>query len=427
MRRLTVLAASAFAIATFIVACEQEPTTPPDFTPSFSEDVVEGRYIVVLRDGVDPAALAASYGVETKFEYRAALSGFSAELPDNVRQGIEQNPLVRWVEPVKVRRIFAKGKPPDKPCKGKKCEPEPPPPPPGPACDQGTGQPGNDSLDDLWGMQRINVLDSPTWNGNPVNVDIAILDSGADLDHPDLCIQNAVSFDPFEPTPDDFNGHGTHTSGTAAARDDNGLVVGVAPTARIWVVKVCNSFGICFSDAIIGGINYVTDNADQIEVANMSLGGGGSDEPHETCGDISGDAEHFAICRSVEAGVTYAVAAGNSGADASGFVPAAYDEVITVAAMNDQDQAAGFSNFGPDVDLIAPGVGILSDLPGGGTGTASGTSMASPHVAGAAALYIAANPGLTPAEVQAALVANAQGWGGQGGNHPEPLLNVTGF
>ncbi len=134
----------------------------------------------------------------------------------------------------------------------------------------------------------------------------------------------------------------------------------------------------------------------------------------------------------MRAGVTYVVAAGNSGSDAAGFVPAAYDEVITMAAMNSSDQAAGFSNYGADVDLIAPGVGILSDLPGGGTGTFSGTSMASPHAAGGAALYIAqqmnaGNPRPSPFDVRDWLVANGQTWAGQGGLHPEPLLDVKNF
>ncbi len=437
MKRLTVLAVSAFAAATFVVACEQGPTPPDALTPRFSGDVVEGRYIVVLQDGVDPADLAASYGVATQYEYRYALSGFSAELPDAAREALERNPAVRWIEPVRQFQIFAqKGKP--KPCKGQgKSKNCPPPPPPGPSCNQGTGDPtGNDDLTNLWGIRRVNAPQSTTWINSPVNVDIAILDTGGDLDHPDLCIEDAVSFDSFEPTPEDFHGHGTHVSGTAAARDDNGIVVGVAPTARIWTVKVCNQFGFCFGDAIVAGIDYVTANADEIDVANMSLGGGGSDQDHPLdpidCSPITGDAEHLAICNSVKAGVTYVVAAGNGSSDASGTVPAAYDEVITMAAMNDQDQAAGFSNYGPDVDLIAPGVGILSDWPGGGTATASGTSMASPHGAGGAALYIAmvmsgGNPRPLPIDVRQALIDNSQSWGNQGGNHPEPLLDVKNF
>ncbi len=425
------------------MSCQQEPTIPDVASPSFSEDAAEGRYIVVLQKGVDPDEIAATVSVQPLFAYRHALNGFSAALPPAALEALELNPAVRWVEPVRVHEIAVqKGK--DKPCKGKGqgkgCQggEEPPPPGPGLECVPGASDPtGNDDLTNLWGIDRVNAPASDIWVNSPVTVDIAILDTGGDLDHPDLCIQDAVSFDTFEPTPDDFHGHGTHVSGTAAARDDNGIVVGVAPTARIWTVKVCNQFGLCFGDAIVAGIDYVTANADQIDVANMSLGGGGSDQDHpldpiECSPYITGDAEHLAICNSVKAGVTYVVAAGNGSSDASGTVPAAYDEVITMAAMNDQDQAAGFSNFGPDVDLIAPGVGILSDWPGGGTATASGTSMASPHGAGGAALYIAmvmngGNPRPLPIDVKQALIDNAQSWSNQGGNHPEPLLDVKNF
>ncbi|NIN49928.1 MAG: S8 family serine peptidase [Gemmatimonadales bacterium] len=444
MKRVIRLVVPALVLALWLSACDRAPTPGDEITaPTFSQVAeAEGRYIVVLDNAADPAAVAASYGVQTRFTYRHALTGFSAELPDAARQALEQSPVVRWIEPVRVHEIAQQqqapqakggkpGKPdkPDKPCRGKKC---PPPPPPGPSCNQGTGDPtSNDDLTDLWGIRRVNAPQSSTWINSPVDVDIAILDTGGDLDHPDLCILDAVSFDPFEPTPDDFHGHGTHVSGTAAARDDNGIVVGVAPTARIWIVKVCNQFGSCFNDAIVAGVDYVTAHADQIDVANMSLGGGGSDQAHPLdpidCSPISGDAEHLAICNSVKAGVTYVVAAGNNGADASGFVPAAYDEVITMAAMNSSDQAAGFSNFGADVDLIAPGVGILSDFPGGGTATMSGTSMASPHGTGGAALYIATHPGALPLDVRAALIAAGQWWAGKGGLHPEPLLDVKSF
>lgn len=442
MKSLIRFALPAAALGLLAVACERAPVSPDGVAgPTFSQMSAQGRYIVVLQDGVDPGAFAAGYGLQTRFTYRNALTGFSAALPEAALRTLPQDPLVRWVEPVQLREIQQQSPQthkPGHPCKGKgkgkNCPPPEPPPPPAPTCNQGTGDPtGNDDLTDLWGIRRVNAPQSTTWINSPVDVDVAILDTGGDLDHPDLCIENAVSFDPFEPFPDDLHGHGTHVSGTAAARDDNGIVVGVAPTARIWTVKVCNSFGVCFNDAIVAGVDYVTANAAEIDVANMSLGGGGSDQPHPIdpidCSPITGDAEHLAICNSVAAGVTYVVAAGNSGADASGFVPAAYDEVITMAAMNSSDQAAGFSNFGADVDLIAPGVGILSDWPGGGTATLSGTSMASPHGAGGAALYIAqfvAANGFrpNPLDVRNQLVADGQGWTGQGGNHPEPLLDV---
>ncbi len=440
MRRLTVLAMSAFAAATLMVACEREPTPPTDFTPGFNADVVEGSYIVVLEKGVDPAAVAASYGLQTRHEYRFALSGFSAELPDNVRLALEQNPQVRWVEPVKMYYLdVVKGKGGPKPCKGKKCPP-PPPPQPIDACDQPTGDPtSNDPLDELYGIVHVNAPLSNTWINSPVNVDIAILDSGADTDHEDLCVHNAVGFtgEGWE----DNNGHGTHTSGTAGARDDNapgGEVVGVAPTARIWSVKVCTAFGGCPGDALLDGIDYVTANADQIEVANMSLGGGGSDTPHDPddCDAISGDAFHFAICESVKAGVTYVVSAGNSNANAANFTPAAYDEVITVSASDINENEASFSNWGPDVDLIAPGVNIKSTLPNNSYGNASGTSMSSPHVAGGAAVFIAHYMALngvrpSPTVVRETLVADGRPWDGQWlgdpqpDTHPEPMLDIS--
>ncbi len=454
MNGLLRFALPATALGVLALACDV-PTRSTDTLsgPTFSQSSAQGRYIVVLQDGLDPDAFAAQVGVAPRFTYRSGLTGFSAALPEAALRALQQNPLVRWVEPVKVFQLQVQQSPQshkpghnpgggDKPCKGKKCPPPPPPPPPGPSCNQGSPGSTHDDISTdpgYWGLVSVNVTASPTWDKNPVDIDIAILDSGADLDHPDLCVHQAVSFDPFEPSPDDFNGHGTHTSGTAGARDYNGNAVGVAGTARIWTVKVCNVFGLCFGDAIVAGIDYVTANAAEIDVANMSLGGGGSDQDHPIdpldCSPITGDAEHLAICNSVAAGVTYVVAAGNSGADAAGFVPAAYDEVITVSAMNDQEQAAGFSNFGADVDFIAPGVAVKSTWLNGGYNTISGTSMASPHGAGAAALYVAqyvAANGTRPSPLQVrnALVANGQTWAGQDppdGLHPEPLLDVTGW
>jgi subtilisin len=196
---------------------------------------------------------------------------------------------------------------------------------------------------------------------------------------------------------------------------------------------------------VICGVDWVTANASTIEVANMSLGGTGS-EPSGT-GCRTGDALHDAICNSVAAGVTYAVAAGNESDDAADHVPAAFDEVITVSALADfdgqpggsgaptcrsdvDDTFADFSNFGADIDLIAPGVCILSTYRRGGYATASGTSMASPHVAGAAALYKASNPGASPTQVKTAL-QNAGNTNWNDVDDPDPikevLVNVDAF
>jgi subtilisin family serine protease len=208
---------------------------------------------------------------------------------------------------------------------------------------------------------------------------------------------------------------------------------------------VLNAAGIGFTSDIVCGIDYVTANAGSIEVANMSLGGGGSDDGN--CGRTDGDAEHQAICRAVGAGVTFSVAAGNDSEDAANTAPASYDEVITVSALadfngkpgggaaptctNDQDDTfASFSNFGADVDLIAPGVCINSTWMGSGYNTISGTSMATPHVTGAAALYESTHPGSTPAQTKAALQsAGTLDWSDADDPDPtkERLLNVGTF
>jgi subtilisin len=246
--------------------------------------------------------------------------------------------------------------------------------------------------------------------------------------------------------PDDQNGHGSHVAGTIGAKDDTSGVVGVAPGARIWNVKVLNAAGVGMTSDIICGIDYVTANAGPIEVANMSLGGGGGDDGN--CGNTDGDAEHQAICRSVNAGVTYAVAAGNDSDDAANYAPASYDEVITVSALSDfngqpgggaaatcrsdvDDTFADYSNYGADVDVIAPGTCIHSTYMNGGYNTISGTSMASPHVAGTAALYTANNPTASPAQVKSALQSAGNlnwTWPSQDPDGiQERLINAGGF
>jgi subtilisin family serine protease len=250
-----------------------------------------------------------------------------------------------------------------------------------------------------------------------VNVDVAVIDTGIDLSHPDLNVVGGVNCSSGN-SYSDGNGHGTHVAGTIAAKDNGIGVVGVAPGARLWAVRVLNNAGSGSDSDVICGIDWVTARASTIEVANMSLGGGGTEPAASGCS--TGDPFHDAICRSVAAGVTYAVAAGNESDDAANHTPAAYDEVITVSALADfnglpgggaaatcradvDDTFADFSNFGADVDLIAPGVCILSTWKGGGYNTISGTSMASPHVAGAAALYKATHAGATPVQVKTAL------------------------
>ena len=301
------------------------------------------------------------------------------------------------------------------------------------------------------GVHRISAQTRrPRANLKPrhVNADVAVIDTGVDLDHPDLNVYQAGAHNctATELNANDANGHGTHVAGTIGALDNRIGVVGVAPGARIWPVRVFGPSGAGSLADVICGVDYVTAHANQIEVANMSLSSIGGRDDHN-CGRTFGDPLHRAICASVRAGVTYVVAAGNMSENASLETPSAYDEVITVSAMADfngrpgggakatcrpdrDDTFADFSNFGSDVDLTAPGVCIRSTWKNGKYGTLSGTSMASPHVAGAAARYLARHPAASPSQVRQALVAaGTSNW--NGGDDPdgthEPLVSAARF
>jgi subtilisin len=346
--------------------------------------------IVVFERGVAAGAaserLAERFGFEVGHVYRHALRGFSARVSTSAAEALERNPLVDYVQRDRRVSIAAQTLP--------------------------------------TGIDRIDAELSPTAAidgvDQRVNADVAVIDTGVDLDHPDLNVYRSTNCNLLGLNDDDHNGHGTHVAGTIGALDNTTGVVGVAPGARIWSAKVLNAAGVGLVSDVICGIDWVTANAGPIEVANMSLGGGGDDDGN--CGNSNDDPEHQAICRSVNAGVTYAVAAGNDSDDSANYTPASYDEVITVSALsdfngqpgggapptcrNDQDDTfANYSNYGADVDLIAPGTCIRSTYMLGTYNTISGTSMASPHVAGAAALYTANNPTATPAQVRSALAS----------------------
>src|SRR6266545_2777822 len=344
-------------------------------------------YIVMLRADVDSQSVAAehsrAYGAVVGHVYRYAIHGYSATMSSTAAARIASDARVLLVQRDGAVSIAAQTTP--------------------------------------TGINRVDAELSPTANINGVdqrvNVDVAVIDTGIDFSHPDLNVNTAGAKNCSTGTSaNDGNGHGTHVAGTIGALDNGIGVVGVAPGARLWPVRVLNNSGSGSFADVICGVDYVTAHANQIEVANMSLSGSGSDS---ACG-TNRDALHEAICASVSAGVTYAVAAGNSAADARGFVPAAYDEVMTVSALADfnglpgggapatcrsdvDDTFADFSNFGADIDLIAPGVCILSTYRGGGYNTLSGTSMATPHVAGGAALYKATHPSASPGAVKSAL------------------------
>jgi subtilisin len=388
--------------------------------------VIPGRYIIGLDRAEDAQAAAAElarmYGLGVSHVYSHALNGFAAMVPDAQLDQLRSDPRVVSIVPDQIVSIEAP------PCSSPPCK----------------GDGGGGSTQTIpTGILRIYGNLSSTQSGDgagSVNVDVAVLDTGIDIDHPDLNVvggRNCSRGNSY----DDGNGHGTHVAGTIGALDNTIGVVGVAPGARLWAVRVLDNSGSGTWSSVICGVDWVTANASTIEVANMSLGGSGSE------GSCTDGGLRQAICNSVAAGVTYVVAAGNSTADSNNYVPATYDEVITVSALADfdgkpgglgsptcrtdeDDTFANFSNYGADVDLIAPGVCINSTWKGGGYNTISGTSMASPHVAGAAALYKSNNPGASPAQVKNAL-QNAGNTNWNNSDDPdgikEKLLDVGGF
>jgi subtilisin len=338
---------------------------------------IPNDYIVVLKDNnfLSSASLLAgkakSDGAIIQHVYDDALRGFSMKVPnEDVLEEIVSNPGVDYVQPDVKVKAFSQTLP--------------------------------------TGVNRVDGDLSSTKSGSgkgSVNVDIAIMDSGIDLNHPDLNIFRQVTFVSGTANGNDDNGHGTAMAGIAAAKDNSRGVVGLAPGARLWSIKILDSNGIGSSSDIIEGIDYVTQHANEIDVVNLSFGAIGQNT-----------ALHNAIINSVAAGVTYVAAAGNEGVDASSVFPASYPEVIAVSAIVDLDGRCGafssittpvgkddtfarFSNYGPVVDVAAPGVLIKTTSRGGSYTTISGTSASTAHVTGAAALYESKHPSATPTEI----------------------------
>jgi subtilisin family serine protease len=307
--------------------------------------------------------LEARGGFQAEHVYSAVVRGFSARLTARQISDLEDDSHVAYIEPDGEMHAYAQTLP--------------------------------------WGIDKIDADTSSTLAGNGTgaitNVNVYIIDSGI-ATHQDLNRVNHVNFAGGQNN--DCNGHGTHVAGTASAIDNTVDVVGVAPGARLTGVKVLGCSGSGSTSGVIKGVDWVTANAQKPAVANMSLGGGVS----QTLDD--------AVRRSANSGVLYALAAGNSGADACNSSPAragagTNNGIVTVAATDSADREASWSNYGSCVDIWAPGVSILSTRRGGGTTTMSGTSMASPHVAGGGALYLSSNTGASPATVEAALKSAA--------------------
>ncbi|MEA2598432.1 MAG: in [Thermomicrobiales bacterium] len=373
----------------------------PAIQPALSRTVVvaetiappplDNRYIVVLRDDlVGVAAVASEFtvageGIHVSHVYESALNGFAAEIPPDRLVELATDPRVVSIEPD--RRIYPQVQ---------------------------TLPDGANRIDaDYNKLAKIDGKDGP---GERVNADIAILDMGIGP-HPDLNVVGGHDCTGRGFLTDN-GGHGTHVAGIAGALDNGSGIVGVAPGARLWSVRVLDAYDGSWS-WVICGLDWVTAHADTIEVANMSLG-----EPFGPDPTCESSALHRAVCRTVAAGVTVVVPAGNGAVDAHHGVPAQYKEVITVSAIADSDGKPGgfgpatsaglddhradFSAWGAVVDIAGPGVDTYSTAPGGGFSVMNGTSFATPHVAAAAALYIAKHGRVGPAAVRAGLLAERQ-------------------
>lgn len=352
---------------------------------------------------MDPALTAAAHqnahGVTPSGIYRDAVSGYAATMTASEAQRVQADPGVDFV---------TRGREFDNPR-----DPEPP----------GT------QVSPLW-RQRIGGVQAPgrhdtseDHGGEAVGVNVAVIDSGIDATHPDLNVRGGIdctSGSPVTATPVDVLGHGTFVAGVIGARNNRFGIVGTAPGTPLWSVRVVDNAGGISEASMICAIDWVTstrrnkDPHNRIQVANISIAGPGTDTAN--CGKGT-DPMHYAICRSVKAGVAYTVAAGNAGTDFAATVPATYDQVLTATAMADfdgkpgglgtpvcgaqdwgafgqkDDQPAFFSNFATVPQdkahtVAGPGVCILSTAPGDRYAVNHGTSFASPVVAGAVALCI---------------------------------------
>jgi hypothetical protein len=379
--------AGLFALTGTAIAAPAEGTVRGADAPGAIKD----QYIVVLKDGTTAAAnvptsadqLAGKVGGSVRSEYRTAVRGFSAKMNSTAAKRLAADPSVSYVEQDRVARI------------------------------------DSTQTNPTWGLDRIDQTSLPLSKsytyGPATGVTAYIIDTGVRFSHSEFGGRAKSGYDFVDNDADasDCQGHGTHVAGTVG-----GATYGVAKDVNLVAVRVLDCNGSGSYSQIIAGVDWVTKNAVKPAVANMSLGG------------AAGSSLDDAVKRSIAAGVTYAVAGGNDSAAACTKSPARLPEAITVGATDSSDKQASFSNYGSCLDIWAPGVGITSSSNASNTGTQSmsGTSMATPHVTGAAALYLAKNPTATPAQVRDALVNNGSvdATINTGNGSPNKLL-YTGF
>lgn len=364
MRKLYLLSAVLLS-GLLIAGCSQKEDQLQDDSVELKSASVAGKYIVVLKEDARIAqadfrirnakvkekalGLLKKYEVTGEIEevYETALQGFTVRMAPGQARKMNVDPNVGYIEDDKIislSPIEMNAKP-----------------------GGGGTTPPAESIP--WGITRVGG--GATYAGTNV---AWIIDSGIDLDHPDLNVNTSrsVTFLGSRTTPDDENGHGTHVAGTVAAIDNNIGVVGVAAGATVISVRVLDRRGSGSTSGVIGGVNHVAANGAAGDVANMSLGGG-----------ISTALDAAVLAAS--ANVKFSLAAGNESDDANNHSPARVNgsNIYTISAMDSANKLAYFSNYGnPPVDYCAPGVSIYSTYKGGGYATLSGTSMAAPHVAG---------------------------------------------
>ena len=367
-RRAIAVTAAALAVATGGAGIAGADDVQVTVEGTQNPAAIEGQYIVVMRPGAQAAANRVAAvaevrrnGAQVQQEYGSALQGFAARLPQRALDLLRSNSSVAYIEADQTITLNATQSP-------------------------ATG--GLDRID----QRALPLNNSYTYNFTGSGVTAYIIDTGVRFSHTQFGGRAVTGHDAIDGgSADDCNGHGTHVAGTVA-----GGTYGVAKSVRIVGVRVLNCQGSGSNSQVIAGIDWVTGNhaAGAPAVANMSLGGSAS------------SALDTAVRNSIADGITYAIAAGNSNADACTQSPARVAEAITVGSTTTADARSSFSNYGTCLDIFAPGSSITSawHTSDTATNTISGTSMASPHVAGAAALFVQQNGSVSPQAVRDGLV-----------------------